>query len=99
MDDGNGQYHMRFARKTLDAARHRQDGLIRHELGHVVDYLVPKKRLDAWAKARGFCLASTDERRADDIARAVWGIPLRYDADDVQSVSKGVTRRPTHLGK
>lgn len=98
IDDGKGSYHMRFAAKTLKAPRHRQDGLVRHELGHVVDYLVPRKRLDAWAKARGVTLARTDERRADDIARAVWGVPLRYDTDDVQSTRFGVTPRPIRLG-
>lgn len=97
-DHGDGSYSIRFAHKTLDAPYPRVDGLLRHELGHTLDYLVPKAKLDRWGKARGVALASTPERRADDIARAVWGDPIRYDREMVQSTRRGVFPRPKHLG-
>jgi hypothetical protein len=43
-------------------------------------------------------LAKTTERRADDIAEAVWGTALKYDHDLVQNTTTGVTPRPRHLG-
>jgi hypothetical protein len=98
ISNGDDTYRLRLAHKTLDAPRHRVEGLLRHELGHMVDYVVPRKRLDAWGRSRGVPLAATDERRADDIARAVWGEPIRYDDDLVQSTRHGVSPRPKHLG-
>ena len=34
----------------------------------------------------------------DAIAEAVWGDPIRYDSDLVQSTKNGVYPRPRHLG-
>ena len=93
-----GVCHMRFAYKLADAQLHRADAIIRHELGHVVDALVPARRLDAWAKKRGVPLARTVEVRADDIAHAIWGTKLKYDKDTVQSTLYGRAKRPKHLG-
>lgn len=90
--------HLRFAAKLLKAPEHRQDGIIRHELGHVFDILVPPAGLDAWAAGRGIFLPKTQERRADAIARAIWLTPIRYDKDEVQSTSTGTYPRPEHLG-
>lgn len=99
ISNGDGTYHIRFAPKTLQAPTHRVDGLIRHELGHLADYLIPKAELDTLCRDwYGVTLPHTDERRADTIALAVWGKPLRYDADLVQSTRIGVTPRPAHLG-
>jgi hypothetical protein len=99
ISNGDGTYHIRFAPKTLQAPEHRADGLMRHELGHLVDYLVPKDDLNRiCAEYYGVQLPKTAERRADTIALAVWGEPLRYDADLVQSTRHGVTPRPRHLG-
>ena len=96
-----GRCWMKYPDKILSAPPGRADGVIRHELGHVVDMLVPKKELNRWAKARGVTLASTDERRADDIARCIWGTPIYYDDKLlVQTTqSRGATSpRPRHLG-
>ena len=93
-----GHCHLRFADKVLDAPVHRQDGLIRHELGHIVDYLVLPVELEMWAHRRGEALPKTPERRADAIAKVLWGEPIRYDADLVQSTEMGTTLRPKHLG-
>ena len=76
----------------------RVDGVIRHEIGHVVNHLVPARELNEWAARRGVRLAPTSELRADDIAEAIWGEPLRYDEIEVQSTSVGKVGRPRHLG-
>lgn len=91
--------HMRFAQKCLHAPLHRVDAVIRHELGHVLDTQVPVAKLDRWAHARGVTLASTPERRADDVAQAIWGAPLRYDDATVQSTCVGRVGRPAHLSQ
>lgn len=95
---GGSCCHLRFAKKTLTAPIHRADGLIRHELGHVFDFVCEAPELDAWAETRGVSLPKTQERRADAIAEAIWGVPVRYDKDLVQSSTKGVAPRPKHLG-
>ena len=87
-----------FASKLLSSPFHRQDGIVRHEIGHVVDMVLPKDYLNKWAAMKGGLLASTDERRADDIALAIWREPIRYDKDLVQSTKFGVYPRPRHLG-
>ena len=90
--------HMRFAFKLAAEPRHRQDAIIRHEIGHVVDHRIPTAELDAWAQLQGFELAHTPEVRADDIAHALWGTKLKYDRDTVQSTKHGRPFRPPHLG-
>lgn len=95
---GKPHCHLRFSEKMLSAPLHRMDGIVRHELGHVLDITVPKAQLDRWARSRGVRLPSTDERRADSIAEAVWRSPIRYDEDLVQSTTTGVAPRPAHLG-
>ena len=94
----NGTYHIRFAKKTLACAMHRADGLIRHEIGHILDFLYASHDLDRWAAERGVRLPPTDERRADMIAYAIWGEPIRYDQDTVQSTRVGIYPRPEYLG-
>lgn len=98
ISNGDGSYHLRFAEKTLQAPVHRADGLIRHELGHVLDFLFPADQLNRWAKSRGVHLPPTPERRADAIALAVWHEPILYDQDTVQSTRIGQHPRPEHLG-
>ena len=98
MDHTKGKYEIRFAKKILVAPVHRADGLLRHEIGHIVDMIIPSKKLDSWALGRQVRLPSTPERRADAIALAIWGTPLRYDEDLVQSTTEGVAVRPKHLG-
>lgn len=90
--------HMMYAKKILEAPFHRADGIVRHEFGHVLDLCLPSRSVDRWALQRGIRLPHTDERRADAIAQAVWGEPILYDKDLVQSTSTGVSPRPRHLG-
>ena len=97
-NDGQPVCHMAFASKILIADPERADGIIRHEIGHVMDLCVPEDALDHWATAQGVQLPKTVERRADAIAEAIWGQPLRYDADLVQTTGRGRAPRPRHLG-
>lgn len=87
-----------YAYKILTQHPTRVEGIVRHEFGHVLDFYVPKRLLVAWAFERGVRLPLTTERRADEIARAVWGRHLLYDGEDVQNTRTGVTPRPIRLG-
>lgn len=93
--------HLQFAPKILEARPARVDGVVRHELGHVVDFCAQAPLLDRWAQARGVALPHTVERRADKIAEAIWGTPIYYDTElFVQTTSpRGALKaRPSHLG-
>jgi hypothetical protein len=37
------------------------------------------------------------EREADEVAKTLWGITIRYDAEDVQTIGPGTSPRPAHL--
>ena len=95
-----GRCHIRLSEKLLRARPDRQDGIIQHELGHVVDLICAPAKLDRWSRGRGVQLPPQEqgEIRADAIALAIWGKPLRYDKDTVQSTTRGVWPRPAHLG-
>jgi len=75
------------APKILKAARPRVLGLLMHELGHAVDFQKSPDHPNHGS-----------ERRADAIAEHIWGVPIRYDGDTVQSICCGVHPRPAHLG-
>lgn len=94
----SGRYHIKFSEKVLRCSEDRLDAIIRHELGHVLDFSVPLGGLDRWAQARGVTLPTTPERRADALALAVWRQFIRYDAEEVQSLSSGTFLRPERLG-
>lgn len=64
----------------------RIEGVLRHELGHAILFVAGY--LDA---------PEHTERRADEVARRVFGRAIRYDADDVQSTRYGRSPRPAHL--
>ena len=91
---------VRLSKKLLLAPDHRKDGIVRHELGHVVDILSNGVELEKWSLRRGVRLPPKEqgELRADAIAHAVWGSPLLYDKDTVQSTEEGTVGRPSHLG-
>lgn len=72
-----------FVRRVLQLPRANWLGLIRHELGHVAD--------PCWRETGA-------EQRADDLARLVTGVKIRYDENDVQTVSpRGRYPRPKYL--
>ncbi|MSQ55772.1 MAG: hypothetical protein EXR31_10440 [Betaproteobacteria bacterium] len=69
---------------SLDGqASDRIEGVLRHEFGHAVLFFAGRQHT---------------EREADDAAETLWGTPIRYDSDDVQTIGAGVAPRPTHLG-
>ena len=82
--DGNKAV-ITVAPKLARAGVHRQTALIRHELAHA--YLMAQD-LDH------------TERECDEVAESLFGDPIYYDADLVQTTSKARgkhRRRPSHL--
>lgn len=84
---GKGWCLIVAAPKILKAEMPRIEGLLMHELGHAIDFLVTPDHPN-----------NGSERRADDIAREIWGVTIRYDHETVQSTCCGVHPRPAHLG-
>jgi len=74
-----------FSPKILSAPTHRVDGLLRHELAHVI--LMQKG------------LFSHSERDADRVAAWAFGTPILYDSEDIQSTLEGRPVRPSYLPK
>lgn len=91
---------MVFSPKVLVAPLERVDGVVRHEIGHCISYIIRGADLDEWAKRRGYRLPPKryGELRADTIAEAIWRWPLSYDALLVQTTGAGIRPRPAHLG-
>lgn len=69
--------------KILIASRDRIEGLLRHELGHVL--LMQVGDYDH------------SEREADLVAEQFLGKFIYYDDEDVQTVALGTRPRPSHL--
>lgn len=70
-------------------------GLIRHEMGHALDYRYGKRELERRLNTN---LPRGVEKRADAIASAVWEAPIEYGDNDVQCIGcGGKTERPKHL--
>lgn len=88
---------MRYAEKLLRQPIERIEGIVRHEFGHVVDFLVPEPVLTRIFATFDLGLEPGAERRADQIAEFIWG-PIYYDNDLVQNTKHGVTPRPARLG-
>jgi hypothetical protein len=76
----------------------RVKAVIRHEIGHALDFLLPRREVDSIFLSRGLDPISTPERRADKLAEIIWDQPIYYDDQLVQSLSKGIKPRPKHLG-
>lgn len=97
--DGGNSCHVRFPPRIVSLPMQQIDAVIRHELGHVVDFIVPFMDLEEWAQSQGAFLPSTPERKADALAELIWGERIFYDAALIQTFdSSGVTPRPEHLG-
>ena len=91
---GGDRFHLRVAEKFLSADLDRQDAILRHEIGHIVDFSVPSATLLEWCPG----ISTTPERRADEIAAWLWGSRINYDAEDIQTLRDGVHPRPERLG-
>lgn len=93
--------HLAFPHKILKADVHRQDGVIRHEIGHVFDMCIKPDVLNEWAEEQGVKLPAVKhaELRADKIAEAIWKEKIKYDEPHhIQSTCCGVYPRPAYLG-
>lgn len=84
-----------FSPRIVNEPIHRQLGIFRHEVGHAVHYYLGREQL---RQLIGEELESSDERLADQIAEWLYGEPIRYDAETVQSIHRGRTPRPSWLG-
>jgi hypothetical protein len=87
-----------LAPKLVHADKDRVEAVLRHEFGHAVDFAAGEKNITQLARNVGYPMPNTPERRADAIALLVWGKPIRYDADTIQSLCRGVSPRPAYLG-
>ena len=71
-----------FHYRILDLPKRNIVGLIRHELGHVVDPT-------PWKAGA--------EQRADDLVEMVTGKKIRYDKRNVETIGRGRYPRPLYL--
>jgi len=84
-----------FAAKTESLPVANIRGLMAHEFGHALDY----RYGDKLGKMLGQRLPEGVERRADSIAKAVFGRTIKYDGRDIQCVAcQGKSMRPRRLG-
>lgn len=84
-----------FAAKIEKLPEKYINGLMRHEMGHAIDFRYGKD-LERRLGAR---LPSGRERRADAIAEAVFGAPIEYGEHLIQCIDcDGVSPRPRRLG-
>lgn len=82
-----------------DRGRSTVDAILMHELGHAVDFVIGAKEMRALLYAEGIGAERLGpERRADAFAELLWGQVIRYDANDVQTFSVGISPRPRRLG-
>tara|TARA_Y100000310_G_scaffold344831_1_gene459839 strand:- start:205 stop:627 length:423 start_codon:yes stop_codon:yes gene_type:complete len=83
-------FWLTFSEKLLKEPGHRVRAIIRHEIGHVVDF---SGIADPLAD-----LPTTPERKADAIAKRIWNQPILYDTEGVQTLTTGTSPRPEKLG-
>ncbi len=84
-----------FAAKTEGLPVANIRGLVAHEFGHALDYRYGKDL----GRMLGRRLPEGVERRADAIAKAVFGNTIKYDERDIQCVRcEGAEKRPRRLG-
>lgn len=84
-----------FSPRIVREPTHRQRGIFRHELGHLVHDNFGRTEL---SETMGAELPESDEVLADQIALFIFGSPILYDGETVQSISTGEAKRPDHLG-
>jgi hypothetical protein len=95
LDTPNGrQIDIFVAPKVLRMNKGRQEGLLRHEFGHAVEFHLGTDQLHAWMPN----LPSGGERRADAVGERLYGDPIFYDRDLIQTTTGGTRPRPVHLG-
>lgn len=83
-DDVTGDMLMVVAPKLLRGRRERIEGVLRHEFGHALLFF--------WGQG------SHGERDADHVAENIFGAPIYYDDETVQTLRVGTRPRPAYLG-
>jgi hypothetical protein len=96
--DNGDQIIIFIAPKLFKGPPERIEAILRHELAHAVEFHLGEPELRKWARAEGHSLPRGGERRADRVAEILWGDPIFYDTETVQTLSPGVRPRPAHLG-
>lgn len=86
------------APKMVNASTARQEGVLRHEFGHAVEFYLGLPLLNETAYYNGITLHHGAERRADNVAEWIYSQPISYDTDTVQTIGPGTSPRPAHLG-
>ena len=79
--------------RLLHEPSHRQRGVLRHEIGHAVADQYGREELEAVLGA----LPDGEEKLADTVAAFIWGQPILYDDEAVQSTEEGTAGRPGFL--
>lgn len=87
-----------LALKMQDLPRNSMIAILRHEIGHVVDFAIAADFLNGLAQKQGLDLPVTPERRADALAYLLWGDIIYYDTNDLQDLKQGISPRPERLG-
>ena len=88
------QIDILVAPKVLTMGQGRQEGLMRHELGHAIEFYLGEPALRQWMPG----LPNGVERRADAVAERLYQAPIFYDHDLIQTTDGGTRPRPVHLG-
>jgi len=83
-DDDSGDMTIVVAPKLVDGRIDRIEGVLRHEFGHALLFF--------WG------YPEHGERDADNLAENVFGGPIYYDRETVQTIRSGTRPRPAHLG-
>jgi predicted SprT family Zn-dependent metalloprotease len=83
-DDDTGDMLIVVAPKLLHGDHERIEGVLRHEFGHALLFF--------WGQD------SHGERDADTVAERVFGAPIYYDRETVQTLRGGTRPRPSYLG-
>ena len=83
-DDDSGALTIVVAPKLVRGSKDRIEGVLRHEFGHAL--------LFYWG------YPEHGERDADSLAENVFGDPIYYDRETVQTTRSGTRPRPAHLG-
>lgn len=83
-DDDTGALEIVVAPKLLKGDADRIGGVLRHEFGHALLFF--------WGRLRH------GERDADNVAEQVFGDPIFYDRETVQTLRDGLHPRPAYLG-
>ena len=93
--NNDGSIEVVVAPDFEDLSEDNQEALLRHELAHALEFELGEKRIHYLF---GPILSRSVERRADEVAELIWGDPILYGSDDIQTLEEGEYPRPARLG-